>query len=320
MTKTAAATDVAESAATSFSLDLAEAASLGARARGVEIVHLDMPEGYAGLPAKVPAAILRGENPSIVSVANILEAYRLHPERKEGTAEAQTFESFCELVNRHKTDHSAIFADADWRKPAFTAVIDYHRLGEDGQPAYGKHRIRYAFPLSDEWKKWIESDGVPMDQRQFAWFLEDRVPELSAPTEHEKVTLEDQFATIVATPAQLVELSRGLQVHADTRVKAITVLQTGEGQVAWEENHNDADGKPLRVPGLFILSISPFFMGEKARIPVRLRYRVKDGKVAWTYQIYRPDQFITEHVRHSIFDARDRTGLPAFEGKPETGT
>ena len=72
-----------------------------------------------------------------------------------------------------------------------------------------------------------------MDQRDFAWFLEDRVPELSSPTDHERVTLEHQFATTIATPAQLVELSRGLQVHADTRVKAVTVLQTGEGQVAW---------------------------------------------------------------------------------------
>lgn len=320
MTKTVTPTpEGADAIATPFSIDLAEAARLGAEAKGIEIVQIEAPEGLSGLPATMPAAILRGEHPSINSVANLLETYRLHPERKSGTAEAQTFESFYELVNRHKTEHSAIFADADWRKPSFIAVIDYHHLGEDGQPAYGKHRIRYAFPLSDEWKKWIEGDGSAMDQREFAWFLEDRVPELSSPTAHEKVTLEQQFATTIATPAQLVELSRGLQVHADTRVKAITVLQTGEGQVAWEESHNDADGKPLKIPGLFILSIAPFFMGEAVRIPVRLRYRVKDGKVHWTYQIYRPDQAITEHVRHAIFDAREKTGLPVYEGKPETG-
>lgn len=161
-------------------------------------------------------------------------------------------------------------------------------------------------------------NGEPMKQEQFAYFLEDRVAELSAPTDHEKVTLEQQFATRIATPAQIVELSRGLQVHVNTRIKNATTLQTGEGQIQWEEAHNDADGKPLKVPGLFMLSIAPFFMGEKVRIPVRLRYRAGNPLV-WFYQIYRPDQFITEHVRNTLAEARARTELPAFEGVPETG-
>jgi uncharacterized protein YfdQ (DUF2303 family) len=307
------------SASSPFAFDLAEAARLGVEAGGVEIVEIAAPQGIPGLPDSVPAVLLRGGSPSVRSLADVLETYRLHPRRKQGTAEARTFDSFCDLVNRHRTGHSAIFADTDWKKPSFVAVVDYHQLGEDGRPDHLKHRIRYAFPLSDEWQAWIEGDGKPMDQRDFAWFLEDRVPELSSPTDHERVTLEHQFATTIATPAQLVELSRGLQVHADTRVKAVTVLQTGEGQVAWEESHNDADGKPLKVPGLFILSIAPFFMGETVRIPVRLRYRVTNGKVAWTYQIYRPDRAITEHVRQTLADARERTGLPAYEGAPEAG-
>lgn len=156
-----------------------------------------------------------------------------------------------------------------------------------------------------------------MEQKEFAWFLEDRVAELASPTDHERVTLEDQFATTLATPAQVVELSRGLKVNVDTQVKVSTVLQTGEGQIAWEETHNGTDGKPIKVPGMFILYIAPFFMGEKVRVPVRLRYRPKDGKMIWFYQIYRPDIAITEHLRTHILEAKDILELPVFEGSPE---
>jgi hypothetical protein len=58
-------------------------------------------------------------------------------------------------------------------------------------------------------------------------------------------------------------------------------------------------------------------MGEKMRIPVRLRYRPAAGSITWMYQLYRPDQFVTEHVRATLFEAKDRTVLPAFEGAPE---
>lgn len=320
MTKTVTpATDAAEAIATPFSIDLAEAARLGAEAKGIEIVQIDTPEGFTGLPAKVPVALHRGDQPAVNALANVIESYRLHPKRKQGTAEAQTFDSFCELINRHKSEHSVIFADADWRKPSFTAVIDYHHLGVDGQPDYGKHRVHYAFPLSEEWQAWNKMNGQKMTQEDFAYFLEDRVAELSAPTDEERIWLERDFATTVATPSQLVELSRGLQVNVASKVKAAHTLANGEGQIVWEESHQDANGQPLKVPGIFILSVPPFFMGDKMRIPVRLRYRAAGGSVVWFYQIYRPDQFITEHVRHALFDAREKTGLPAYEGKPETG-
>lgn len=307
----------AELALSSFGVDLAEAAKLGAEAKGLEIVTLKKVPEALGLPKAIPVLLKRGEKPEIQSVADLFERHRLHPARKFGQAEAQTLESFCELVNRHKTADSAIFADANWEAPSLTAVIDYHQAKNGGLAAFGKHRVHYAFPLSDEWQAWTKLDGKKMSQEDFAYFLEDRVAELSAPTDEERIRLEADFATTIATPAQLVDLSRGLQVNVASKVKAATTLASGEGQIVWEESHQDAHGKPLKVPGIFILSISPFFMGEKMRIPVRLRYRAAAGSILWLYQIYRPDQYVTEHVRHALFDVKDKTGLPAYEGSPE---
>lgn len=302
-----------------FEFDVGVVAKLGVEARSVEIVFLSAPEEAVGLPRQIPVALTRGENPGVESVASLIEEYRLYPCRKTGTAAMQTFAAFCDLVNRHKTGDSAIFCDADWKAPSFTAVIDYHEKANGGCADNARHRVHYAFPLSEEWQKWIEKNGKPMTQEDFAWFLEDRIPELSSPTDEEVIRFEQDFATTVATPSQIVQLSRGLQVNVGVKVKTMKTLQTGEGQIAWEESHTDGDGKPLKVPGIFVLSIAPFFMGDKIRVPVRLRYRPAGEKgVVWFYEIYRPDLAITEHVRNTLAEAREKTGLPTFEGAPES--
>lgn len=297
--------------------DLGVAAQLGTKANGAEITILKKPDGMLGVPNEVPVGLLRGESPEFESVAGHFENYRTHPARKSGTAQVQTFESLVSLTQRHKTANSAVFANMEWRNPSITTVVDYHEDLSGGLADNGKHRIHYPFPLSDEWKAWVEKDGQMMKQADFAWFLEDRIPDLASPTEEEKIRYERDFNLTFATPSQVVELSRGLQVFVDTKVKNTVTLQSGEGQISFEETHNDASGKPLKVPGLFMLSVAPFFMGDKVRMPVRLRYRPVGGQLNWFFNIYRPDLFITEHVRHALFDVRERTGLPVFEGRPE---
>lgn len=291
-------------------------ADLGARARGFRVEDVELRHPTRGLPLRVPIGVRLGDKPEPVDLRPLIEEWRHAPERKTGTATVDTVESFIALVDRHATEESAIFATTDWRRPSFTAVIDYHGPGDD-QAAFCQHRIVYRFPISDAWTLWTEHDGKPMDQGEFAAFLEDRIADLSSPTDAEVAEFQRLFATSVATPAQLVKLSRGLQVNVEATVLNATVLQSGEGQLVFEEKHKGADGQPISVPGLFILQIEPFFMGELVRIPVRLRYRVKGGAIAWHYQMYRPDQHVTERVRADLDVVRERTGLPCFEGQPE---
>jgi uncharacterized protein YfdQ (DUF2303 family) len=303
--------------AVNFSDDLAVAAALGADARGAEIVALEAAPGMVGVPAEIPVAVIRGEHPDLRDVSGLFDKYRTHPSRKAGTAQAETLESFIALTNRHKVGDSAIFAAMDWRKPALTAVVDYHQNLAGGLAANGKHRVHYAFPLSEEWKAWVAQDGKPMEQAEFAWFLEDRVPELASPTDEEQVRYERDFNTTIATPARVVELSRGLKVNVSTQVKNEQTLQSGESVIQFEETHLDGAGLKLKVPGIFIVSVAPFFFGEKIRLPVRLRYRPSGTKLVWFYQLYRPDLAITEHVRAAFLEVQQKTGLPGFEGTPE---
>ncbi len=281
-----------------------------------EIVEVTLPDLGPGIPKAVPV-IIDTQNRAVLAATQIVEAFRTKPDQKRGTAAALTLQSFIDLANRHKTEHSAVFADTDWKKPAFTTVVDYHDKVSGGAADNLRHRIRYEFPLSEEWKAWVEQNGEPMEQGAFAAFLEDRIADLTAPNDHERINLERDFDTKIATPAQLIQLSRGLQVNVDSVVKQVVNLATGEAQIAFEERHSDGNGQPLKVPGLFMLAIAPFFMGEKITIPVRLRYRAAAGKIRWFYQMYRPDLHVTERVRDDLDTVKQKTELPTFEGSPE---
>lgn len=296
---------------------LKELVNLAGQARGIDLVTLTAPMGADGIPSLIPVAIRHGATPELLDVSRFFEPWRAHPEFKKGTASLLTLQSFVDLVNRHKTEDTAIFAHTDWRKPHFEAVIDYHAAEPDGDAGNLKHRLRYEFPLSEEWKAWVAVSGEKFSQADFAAFLQDHIADLSSPYDAERIDLERDFQTTVATPSQLMTLSRSLQVNVNSAVKNAITLQTGEGQIQWSEEHTDGDGKPLKVPGVFLLNIAPFFMGEKTRVPVLLRYRANAGRIDWTIVLYRPDIHVTERVRADLDTVSALTERPCFEGSPE---
>lgn len=295
---------------------IAAIVDLAKRSMTPVLVNVPLPDLGAGLPKTIPV-VFDTRTGVMASACGLVESYRFAPSRKRGKAKALTLASFIDLTNRHKTEHSVVFAATDWRAPGFTAVIDYHVKESGGAADNLSHRIEYAFPASEEWKAWVAMNGEAMEQGDFAAFLEDRIADLSAPTDAEKIWLERDFGTKVATPAQLIQLSRGLQVNVSSVVKNVVNLASGEASIAFDEQHSDGDGQPLKVPGIFMLSIAPFFMGEKISLPVRLRYRKKGQGLVWFFQMYRPDQFVTERVRDDLDTVATQTALPTFEGSPE---
>lgn len=294
-------------------------ARLGAQAKGVDVSFIEVPTddpAYAGLPSKVPAGLVRGDTPTIIPLKSNIEAFRIRPARKSGTAKVTTLASFIDLVNRHKTDNSAVFTSSDWTDPSMRCVVDYHEI--DGTPANLSHTVRYMFPLSEEWKAWRANNGASMDQIDFATFIEDHIEDLTAVSSDQQKSLESLFQTTFAEPSKMVELSRGLQINAETKATSAVTLQTGEGQISWEEVHNSPGGGKLIIPGVFAVNVSPFFMGEKVVLPIRLRYRIRSGVIKWSYHLYRPDVYVTKQIEAASAKVKTETGLPIYEGYPES--
>lgn len=281
----------------------------------VEIVSLPTAGLGPGLPPSVPIVIDRRDHKQIAGLKSIIDEYRIEPGEVNGSAETTTLQSFVELVNRHKNDGSAVFGKTAWPQPALTAIIDYH--GEKAAARWGRHRIRYAFPITDEFKVWIEKNGKPMDQATFANFLEDHAAELDAAYGPEKAEYETLFKETFATPADLIALSRHLEVFVNAKVKQGARIQTGERVVEFVEEHMNGKGEKVEIPGIFMVSVAAFLDGERIRIPARLRYRIAGGEIHWFYQLYRWQHWLRDQVKNDLDTVKQKTALPTFEGSPE---
>lgn len=301
-------------------------AELGVKATDVSVTPVATEGLGEGLSKAVPIGWDRNQQKPI-SLKALIEEFRQRPAQRTGKATAQTLASFIALTVRHMDDDSAVFADMTWTAPKFTAVIDYHRraMEEHGEavadighePRWLKHTIGYTFPLGEDWKLWVEQNGKPMKQGDFAAFIEDRIADLSAATDSEKDELEYLFKCKIADPFEVLQLSRGLSISVDAKVTRAQNLTTGEAEIQYSEVHNDSGGQKLTVPGLFMVALPVFYGGAPVRLPARLRYRVSGGNIVWFFQLWRPDVYVTEQIRKDRDAVAVETGLPVYEGAPE---
>ena len=286
--------------------------------RGIEIIDIALPDAASrpGLPARVPVAVKHTANgPAFESLAPLFEAFRTAPERRAGTAQVTTLQTFIDLVNRHKDEGSAVFAKTIWPAPKLVAVIDYH--GIDKVARFGRHRVEYAFPITPEFEAWMKQDGKPFEQGEFATFLEDHAAELTAPSQMEINEFEPLFKERFAPPHELINLSRSLEICVGSKIKRQERLASGERTLVFESEHTNAQGERIDVPGIFMVSVAAFVDGGAVRIPARLRYRVKGGEILWFYNLYRAADALRGQVLNDIVDVGAGTGLPVFEGAPE---
>lgn len=255
--------------------------------------------------------------------ADVFDGFRLAPKFRYGTAEFTAIESLIDHVNRFKDADSALFAVDDRSSPSITAVLDYHRAGADADPRFGRHRSLFQFPLSDEWKAWIKSDGEAFSMGEFAAFLEDRIIDVLDLIPGEDSLPEDMQRFVntvggsIASPSKLIELSVGLKVNERSAVKEAINLASGEAQVQFVAEHVDDAGQPLRVPGLFLIGIPVFNQGPIYRLAARLRYRKTPGGLVFFYQLWRADRTFDHSFREACERVHVETELPMLFGKPE---
>lgn len=250
----------------------------------------------------------------------IFSSYRDTPIRRTGTAALTDLDSLIEHVNRFKDEDSILYASDDRSAPSITAVLDYHRAGADASPRFGRHRAKFAFPLSDEWKAWNAANKKPLRMVEFAAFLEDRIIDVLDDSEG----LPDDMARFVkaiggniASPTKLMEISVGLKVNEKSAVAETVNLSSGEGEITFASQHTDGAGKPLRVPNLFLIGVPVFKNGPAYRIACRLRYRKADGGLVFWYELWREDRVFDDAFREAVARTKADTGLPVLMGTPE---
>jgi uncharacterized protein YfdQ (DUF2303 family) len=267
--------------------------------------------------------MVRPEGMAVESIKQYLDEYLTAPERIKGNANHDTLESFLLHVNTFKeADRSAIYADQGGG--VLQCVYDYHKLND---PKFCDHKAYYNAKKSKQWNIWTGNNGNVMGQGEFAAFIENNALDLIDPPGGDgyDYTLADNailkigqtLNTSLASASKVIELSRSFQVHERATATAAHNPSTGELTVEYVTEHKDASGGKLKVPGLFVIAIPVYEEGHNYRVVVRLRYRLKEGKMLWFYELYQPEKCIEDAFNEICKEAGETSGLTVYRGKPE---
>lgn len=258
------------------------------------------------------------------------------PRFRHGTATMTSLDSFVAHVNRFGDADSAVFACDDRNSPKLMAVLDYHRqdtlvsteedkVGErqHGDYRHGKHRTMFEFPLSDEWKAWIASDGEQMNMGAFARFLEDRMNDIAlieddVPESAARFVEVNGGAKRIADYGKLVELARGLRINENSVVEEAVNLASGEGKIRLSSDHEAKVGQDtITVPTMFFIAIPVFRNGDFYRLPARLRYRKTPSGLTFWYDLWNADRAFDTAFREGVEKVDQQTEAQVFYGSPE---
>jgi len=238
------------------------------------------------------------------------------PRRAVGEVKVNTLDAFIALTNRHCSPDTVVYVDGG-AQPKLVSVLNDH--GGGAEPGWRDHRVIYLPALSEEWKAWEANEDKPLAQVAFAELLEDRCLDVITPASAGPKTqgIIEQLGVKAATPAELQGLAKGLSIKVDQHVKEVRRLDSGEAQIMYSEQHNGEDGKPLSVPNAFVIAIPVFFQGDAYTHVVRLRYRAREGRITWSYNVVHADQAKRDAVLDMMAALREK--LPealVIEGTP----
>lgn len=227
------------------------------------------------------------------------------PRRKLARVRLLDADSFIDYIKRHgsMTD-STIWCEADYKagKVNFLGIINDH--GEDeAKAAWRDHRANFSPEFSEEWVRWNGMNKKPFTQVEFAAFIEDNLKDIAG--------IEGN-----PTGAQMLEMALTFEANQDMRFKSAIRLQNGGVQMSFTQDDDAQTLQKMQVFDRFSLGFPVFWNGDAYQLGARLRYRVREGKLAFWFELIRQDKVLEAATQTLINQIREKTGNPFFFGQP----
>ena len=226
-----------------------------------------------------------------------LETFSTTPMRKRGIVSFDDINSLISYTSLHKEKGTAIFFDISNKK--IITIINHHN---DAGPGWGDHRAIYSFTPTPAWSRWTAKNDTPMNQLDFADFIEANIEDISDPA-----------------GADIMDMVSALRVRQKAEFHSVIDTATGEKSIQYsEETRGESVKGNLDFKGRFTLGIAPFRGGEKYAVPCRLRFSIhSDRKLRIFFQIINP-----EVIEEAAMDAMSDTirsqaeiwGCPVYLG------
>ncbi len=244
------------------------------------------------------------------SLKAFIDEQRDRPERIRTSAVVTDAESFNAYLNRFRRPESAVFVSIE-SPPSLLGVVDYHGQGEGAVPSFCTHTVSYNFPLSDPMKAWVKATkGDPMEQEEFAYFLQDREYDIESPPADWSMLDPDELGVILDL----------LNIHGDRNP-----VDDADAAALAAEGGGDDDGEDRYIPRSAIYKLRKKRFGSSKRM-MDLARGIEVGVGRKAVSAYNPKtgekniSFSEEH------DTRDSVGnkvvvpdlflvnIPVFDG------
>lgn len=286
------------------------------RGRAPEVIDVGEDLGIVAPMLLRPVA---GGGYQVEGVKATIDAYRVRPARRIGTAKLTTLDSFIDHAMRFQDSGSAIFIDDNPAAPGFLSVLNYHdpvnveapagpvaKAGDppaetmhvegDALPRFGDHRGSYTPAFSDEWKLWTGSDGKQLEQSAFGALVERGARCILTVEDHPEGE-ERKGPNPLSEGAEWFAKRFGRRfTPAQFFGSADTMGELAQGLVANVEETigevnvrgsmrsitftSKTSSETVTVPLAFLLSIPVFKGGDPWQVPCRLSYKpVTKGEI-----------------------------------------
>lgn len=248
--------------------------------------------------AATPRTITRGDTYCYQGRVIDTEALLPAPRRMRGETIVRDIDSFKALWMKLSDPGSVTYLNPDAARPQAIGVLDHVDEIDTG---WQDHRLVMPLAYSPEWQDWTRNDGKSLSQLTFAEFIEDQLPCLVDPA-----------------PAEMLEVITSMQATRDARFESGIRLQDGSVRFQNSETIKAQAGKDgaLVIPAGFTIGIPVFEGRTPFKIQARLRYRLDEGRLMFTYKLNRLVDVLRAEFASLRTELQAATGAPVVLGLP----
>lgn len=262
-----------------FTAEQTEAAVVATLANLAADVRLTVVEGVPFLA--VPEGVTLQDQSALLPAPKRLKA---HPSFEDA-------ESFSEYVNRYKCTSTLLVASR--KANQVTAFIDYHAAG---QPSWNEHGANLLIKHHEDFTAWATLPPS-ITQIAFGEFIEDHMHTIAEPD-----------------GAILKDMVLRFQALKDVSFKSFANLQNGDVSLVYIEDSERGTETNTKFPSQLGLIVPVYEGQEGTPIKARIRYRVKDQKLAFQVELVRKTDVLREAFEGVLHEVEALTGLQVLMG------
>ena len=117
------------------------------------------------------------------------------------------------------------------------------------------------------------------------------------------------------TGQQLLEMATSFQASQDMRFKSAIRLQNGGVNMSFVQDDDTQTLAQMKMFEKIAIGIPVFWNGTAYQITARLRYRVKEGRLIFWYELIRNDKVLEDATKTMIAKIKEATDVPLYFGR-----